>query len=78
MGNGKDVVAAFPVAMSEQTSTNQYCAPFQEGMSLRDYFAIHADWDDVRHYAYNDNGANISRTEARYKYADRMIEARKK
>lgn len=31
--------AAFPVAMSEQTSTNQYCAPFQEGMTIRDWFA---------------------------------------
>jgi len=31
--------AAFPVAMSEQTFSNQESAPWQEGMTLRDYFA---------------------------------------
>lgn len=34
--------AAFPVAMSEQTFSNQESAPYQEGMTLRDYFAAKA------------------------------------
>lgn len=33
---------AFPCPMSEQTHSNQDCAPFQNGMSLRDYFAAQA------------------------------------
>ena len=33
---------AFPCPMSEQTHSNQDCAPFQNGMTLRDYFAAKA------------------------------------
>ena len=33
---------AFPCPMSEQTHLNQDCAPFQGGMTLRDYFATKA------------------------------------
>jgi len=50
---------------------------YNEGMTLRDYFAIHADWEDVRHYATDDYGRNLNRTVARYKYADAMIVTRK-
>lgn len=48
------------------------------GMDLRDYFAIHADWEDVRHYSTDGNGHNLPRTVARYKYADAMMKARDK
>lgn len=48
------------------------------GMTLRDYFAIHAAWEDVRHYSTNSYGANMSRVDARYKYADAMLSAREK
>lgn len=47
-------------------------------MTLRDYFAIHADWEDVRHFSTDDNGFNIPRTKARYKYADSMLADRDK
>lgn len=76
MDKKKDGGAAFPVAMSEQTSTNQYCAPFQEGMSLRDYFAaqmlpkIGVGWPNM------ENRDSLA-TQA-YQMADAMIEARKK
>lgn len=46
------------------------------GMTLRDYFAIHADWEDVRHYSTGSNGHNMSRVSARYKYADAMMNER--
>lgn len=42
----------------------------------RDYFAIHADWEDVRHYSTDGKGHNMSRVGARYKYADAMIKER--
>lgn len=35
----KDGGAAYPVAMSESTYSNQNGGPFQQGMSLRDHFA---------------------------------------
>lgn len=47
------------------------------GITLRDYFAIHADWGDVHHYSHDDCGRNLSRTKARYAYADAMIRERK-
>lgn len=34
-------IPAFPVAMSHQTAGNQDCSPYQHGMTLRDYFAVH-------------------------------------
>lgn len=55
-----------------------YVADGHNGMTLRDYFAIHAAWEDVRHYSTNSYGANMSRVDARYKYADAMIAARDK
>lgn len=67
-------IPAFPRVMERFNGTFENC----DGMSLRDYFAIHAAWEDVRHYSTNENGSNISRTKARYKYADAMIAARDK
>ncbi len=68
--NGKKDIHAFPFTETTHTA--------DAGMTLRDYFAIHADWDDVRHYSTDGNGHNISRTTARYKYADAMLAARDK
>ena len=41
---------AFPCPMSEQSSVNQRCEPFQGGMTLRDYFASHATWQEIDCY----------------------------
>lgn len=52
-----------------------------EGMTLRDYFAIHADACDVEDYR-NKNPRNgeysLTITEARYSFADAMIAEREK
>jgi hypothetical protein len=56
-----------------------------EGMDLRDYFAIHANDYDIYKYMYETRvGSGISastqirtREEARYAYADAMMKARK-
>lgn len=44
------------------------------GMSLRDYFAIHASEKDIE--AIRFGFSDMSRSEARYIYADEMLEAR--
>lgn len=69
--------AAFP-GRPQQDPNDVNKVIHNNGMSLRDYFAIHAAWEDVRHYSTNENGFNISRTKARYKYADAMLAARDK
>jgi len=67
---------AFPCPMSEQTYTNQYCSPFQGGMSLRDYFAakamqaIQADKSFVLGY----DPAQVA--DRAYEMADAMLKAR--
>lgn len=45
----------------------------ESGMSLRDYFAVHASDKDIQYYL----GDGRSREQARYLYADAMLEARK-
>ncbi|NTE87245.1 hypothetical protein [Agrobacterium rubi] len=71
--------SAFPlIPPVDETGRAAVGYPYPEpGMTLRDYFAIHADWEDVRHYSTDGNGRNMSRVGARYKYADCMIAARK-
>ena len=79
----KDGGAAYPVAMSEQTHSNQNCAPFQAGMSLRDFFAAHATECDLLDQAEVIRaGIDIGilpdgwRVKARWMHADAMIAAR--
>jgi hypothetical protein len=50
------------------------------GMDLRDYFAIHANDYDIYKHQVSESGLKKERTraEARYKFADEMMEARKK
>lgn len=54
----------------------------QEGMSLRDYFAIHATSDDILTFQREDcpeTGAMkrcFTREVARYRFADAMLKAR--
>ena len=54
------------------------------GMSLRDYFAIHASQDDIQNFIYTEEwDSNIGhfvrrdRQAARYAFADEMLKARK-
>ena len=51
-----------------------------DGMSLRDWFATHASQEDIKHHlTWHDEGMVIfrrTREQARYHYADAMIEAR--
>ena len=67
---------AFPAPMSDQTTGNQSGAPFQPGMTLRDWFAgqamaIYAKrWKDVS-AAYRHNVAARC-----YAVADAMLAAR--
>jgi hypothetical protein len=49
----------------------------QPGMTLRDWFATHATEADIAAIQNPPHGAqNITRYEARYIHADRMLEAR--
>jgi len=52
----------------------------RNGMNLRDYFAIHANDYDIFKYQVSESGFKEIRTraEARYMFADEMMEARKK
>ena len=53
---------------------------WEDGMELRDYFAIHAKDNDIFKYQVDSSGLKEIRTraEARYMFADEMMEARKK
>lgn len=44
------------------------------GMSLRDYFAAKATDLDIQEYLFDEN--DLSREEAKFKYADAMLKAR--
>ncbi|EXL06240.1 hypothetical protein BG46_15870 [Brucella anthropi] len=46
------------------------------GMTLRDYFAIHASREELTRFRVDKNGNGLSEVEARYAYADAMIRAR--
>jgi hypothetical protein len=48
------------------------------GMTLRDYFAIHAGEEDVRFYRLCESGEQVRPEVARYAFADAMISQRKK
>jgi hypothetical protein len=53
---------------------------WEDGMDLRDYFAIHATDNDIFKYQVSESGFKEIRTreEARYMFADEMMESRKK
>lgn len=56
----------------------QYWA-YEDGMTLRDYFAAKATQEDIEKYLiYSINGMTFDRTreQAKFKYADQMLEAR--
>lgn len=75
----KDGGAAYPVAMSEQTHSNQNCAPFQQGMSLRDHFAGLAMAAVISGRSAHYGGAKIEIDEIAsqaYLMADAMIRTR--
>ena len=74
--NKDDGGAAFPVSFEGAAHQD-----FNEGMSLRDWFAGTASDDDVegimlKHSGYGSNG--ISRQAARYEHADVMLAERRK
>ena len=51
---------------------------WEDGMDLRDYFAIHANDYDIYKHQVSESGLKKERTraEARYKFADEMMKAR--
>lgn len=71
-------MAAFPCPMSAQSYSNQDCAPFQSGMTLRDYFAAKATEEDIKANAkFGESwGDSSDRALARYRHADAMLLAR--
>lgn len=68
---------AFPIQETDKTH-------FMPGMSLRDYFAVHANEQDIasavsRHSHVTPNPhPNLTRSEARYAHADGMLAIRGK
>ena len=79
---------AFPMQTTVQVEDcdgNNHAAMAQcFGMSLRDWFATHATEDDIRfHMRWHRHGesdvkvSSCGREEARYRYADAMLAARK-
>lgn len=57
--------------------------PAQHGLTLRDYFAIHANADEVtalqnRYLAEHEEDIGLSDIQARYRYADEMLKERAK
>lgn len=64
---------AFPCAQSQQTYLNQDGAPYQTGMTLRDYFAGQA-LISLAKYAENHEWREESARQA-YAWADAMIKA---
>jgi len=61
-----------------------YVADGHNGMALRDWFATHASEEDIRCHRNARNDANgfevdppATREQARYRYADAMLKARK-
>lgn len=61
---------AFPFdELNQQTG----CVAVQHaGMTLRDYFAIHATAQDIQRFLH----AGLTRAQARYAFADAMLKAR--
>lgn len=57
--------------------------PVQHGLTIRDYFAIHANADEVtalqnRYLADHEDDIGLSDIQARYRYADEMLKERAK
>lgn len=73
---------AFPAPMSQQTASNQDCAPYQGGMSLRDWFAgqalagLLANSSTLERGFTVDGGNRMTTTELCYYTADAMLTAR--
>lgn len=67
---------AFPGTPTFDQDANR--TVWQEGMDLRDYFAIHATDYDICKYQFDDSNIKQIRTraESRYMFADEMMEAR--
>lgn len=51
---------------------------YSGGMTLRDYFAAHATFEDVRYWLtiMAENGQMITNEQAKYVYADAMLKTR--
>ncbi|HDY86633.1 MAG TPA: hypothetical protein ENH82_00785 [bacterium] len=62
---------AFPV--------NPNAKLYEKGMTLRDWFATHASEEDIKyHLIFNPGERVLSRETIKYRYANAMMEARKK
>jgi hypothetical protein len=49
---------------------------YSPGMTLRDYFAIHASENDMKYYSVDENGETFRPEVARYAFADAMLKQR--
>lgn len=77
---------AFPARPTE-TLTNGATVTAHPGMSLRDYFAVEAGEEDIRQFQnwrrvegqsrFPESLPKFTREEARYRFADAMLAARK-
>ena len=74
--NKKDGGPAFSVPADNYSGGEIFQS--EPGMSLRDYFAIHASDKDIETYLAGTQRTFIDREQARYKFADAMLEAREK
>ncbi len=75
----KDKAPAFPMGYHRDGNSAD-----QAGMDLRDYFAAKATEDDIRAYRIGSGAIHeperftMTREEAKFAYADAMLEARAK
>ena len=65
---------AFPISNNDVIAAVIKDGNHPDGMSLRDYFAIHASEKDIE--AIRFGFSDMSRSEARYIYADEMLKAK--
>lgn len=64
---------AFPTPYTTRDG-DHYSTEFEGGMTLRDYFAIHADRNDIA--AMLSERPDLTLPQARFAYADAMLRAR--
>ncbi len=73
----RDGGPAFPIVVDSGPEEDRF---YEEGMSLRDWFAAMANEEDIDHWRHKTGKtyANTSREEARYLFADAMLVVRGK
>jgi hypothetical protein len=66
--------------MSDKTGGPAFPSKYDSGMTLRDYFAVHASEEDIRQCIVRGGSVTCiaDRTAARYRHADCMLKERNK